>query len=86
MDYSPFSITRELYHKGMRVVGNVFKTSEKHAFTYRTHELWALPPQEMMKVRSISKLKKQFNELMEKRSRKANTAVWVQQNPSSTDW
>lgn len=68
MDYSPLSVTKELYHNRVRVVGNAFKINKKkYAFTYHTHELWDSLPQEMMKVRSISRLKKQFDKLIEER-------------------
>lgn len=71
MDYSPLSVTKELYQNRARVMGNVFKTNKKkYAFTYHTHELWDSLPQEMIKVGSISRLKKQFDKLMEKRSTK----------------
>lgn len=68
MDCSPLTVTKELYRNWVRVVGNVFKTNKKkYAFTYHTHELWGPLPQEMMKVRSISRHKNQFDKLMEKR-------------------
>lgn len=71
MDYSPLSITKELYHNRVRVMGNVFETNKKkYMFTYDKHELWESLAREMMKVRSVSGLKKQFDKIMEKRSAK----------------
>ena len=52
-------------------MGKVFKTNKKkYAFTYHTHELWDLLPQDRTKVKSIRRLKKLFDKLMEKRSTK----------------
>lgn len=51
MDYSTFYITKELYQNTLRVMGNVLKTiKKKYAFTYCTHELWDLLPQDVKKV------------------------------------
>lgn len=51
MDYSPFYITKKLYHNTLRVMMNALKTiKKKYAFTYHTHELWDSLPQDVKKV------------------------------------